>query len=115
MFQLTGCCLLFTSELFLFFGPPLSLTTTCSLCMPPTCTADAVATFLTRRFGLAGGLAWLGVLAFGSIGEQIKTRMEVAEEEEVRVDRNRGHGIISATIPITKFLLPMHSRIQCQP
>jgi hypothetical protein len=42
---------------------------------------DAVATFLTRRFGLAGGLAWLGFLAIGTLGEQIKTRLEVANEE----------------------------------
>ncbi|GFR48721.1 hypothetical protein Agub_g10678 [Astrephomene gubernaculifera] len=41
---------------------------------------DAVATFLTRRFGIAGGLAWLGFLAVGTLGEQIKTRMEVANE-----------------------------------
>ncbi|GLC39840.1 hypothetical protein PLESTB_001293800 [Pleodorina starrii] len=41
---------------------------------------DAVATFLTRRFGIAGGLAWLGFLAIGTLGEQIKTRLEVANE-----------------------------------
>jgi hypothetical protein len=34
-------------------------------------------------FRLAGGLAWLGVLTFGSLGEQLKTRWEVAEREEV--------------------------------
>jgi hypothetical protein len=28
---------------------------------------DAVASFLTRRFGVAGGLAWLGVLTFGVV------------------------------------------------
>lgn len=43
---------------------------------------DAVATFLTRRFGIAGGLAWLGVLAVGTLGEQVKTRMEVEEEKK---------------------------------
>jgi hypothetical protein len=42
---------------------------------------DPVASFLSRRFGLAGGLAWLGVLAVGSIGEQVKTRLEVAAEK----------------------------------
>eukprot|EP00775_Hariotina_reticulata_P014185 gene14185-14329_t len=42
---------------------------------------DAVASFLSRRFGLAGGLAWLGVLAIGTLGEQVKTRMEVAAEK----------------------------------
>ncbi|GLI65063.1 hypothetical protein VaNZ11_008486 [Volvox africanus] len=41
---------------------------------------DAVATFLTRRFGIAGGLAWLGFLAIGTLGEQVKTRLEVANE-----------------------------------
>ena len=42
---------------------------------------DPVATFLTRRFGLAGGLAWLGILTFGVVSEQLKTRNEVAREE----------------------------------
>jgi FKBP-type peptidyl-prolyl cis-trans isomerase len=31
---------------------------------------------------IAGGLAWLAVLAVGSLGEQVKTRLEVAAEEE---------------------------------
>lgn len=35
-----------------------------------------------RRFGIAGGLAWLGFLAVGTLGEQVKTRMEVAAERE---------------------------------
>jgi FKBP-type peptidyl-prolyl cis-trans isomerase len=43
---------------------------------------DFMATFLTRRFGIAGGLAWLGVLTFGVVSEQVKTRIEVAEEEK---------------------------------
>ncbi|KAF5834570.1 FKBP-type peptidyl-prolyl cis-trans isomerase [Dunaliella salina] len=43
---------------------------------------DPVASFLSRRFGLAGGLGWLSVLAIGTLGEQVKTRMEVAEEEK---------------------------------
>ena len=43
---------------------------------------DAVATFLTRRFGLAGGLAWLGILTFGVVSEQLKTRREVREAIE---------------------------------
>lgn len=43
---------------------------------------DAVATFLTRRFGIAGGLAWLGILTFGVISEQLKTRREVREARE---------------------------------
>jgi hypothetical protein len=41
---------------------------------------DPISTFLTRRFGLAGGLAWLGVLTFGVVSEQLKTRGEVARE-----------------------------------
>lgn len=41
---------------------------------------DAVATFMTRRFGLKGGLAWLGVLTFGVVSEQVKTRLEVSRE-----------------------------------
>ncbi|KAG1671003.1 hypothetical protein FOA52_014245 [Chlamydomonas sp. UWO 241] len=47
---------------------------------------DAIASFLTRRFGIAGGLAWLGFLAVGSLGEQVKTRMEVANEVAGTVD-----------------------------
>ncbi|KAI8466037.1 MAG: FKBP-type peptidyl-prolyl cis-trans isomerase [Monoraphidium minutum] len=43
---------------------------------------DAIASFLTRRFGLAGGLAWLGFLAVGTLGEQIKTRIQVDAEEK---------------------------------
>ncbi|GBF97198.1 hypothetical protein Rsub_10059 [Raphidocelis subcapitata] len=43
---------------------------------------DAIASFMTRRFGLAGGLAWLGFLAVGTLGEQVKTRLEVAAERE---------------------------------
>ena len=41
---------------------------------------DAIATWATRRFGIAGGLAWVGILAFGVISEQVKTRLEVASE-----------------------------------
>jgi hypothetical protein len=41
---------------------------------------DAVASFLTRRFGIAGGVAWLGVLTFGVVSEQVKTRLELREE-----------------------------------
>ena len=40
---------------------------------------DAVATFMTRRFGLKGGLAWLGVLTFGVVSEQVKTRRETRD------------------------------------
>ena len=44
--------------------------------------SDPVASFLTRRFGLAGGLAWLGVLLFGVVSEQLKTRGEVARARD---------------------------------
>eukprot|EP01026_Neomeris_dumetosa_P055975 TRINITY_DN5109_c0_g1_i11.p1 TRINITY_DN5109_c0_g1~~TRINITY_DN5109_c0_g1_i11.p1 ORF type:complete len:297 (-),score=55.71 TRINITY_DN5109_c0_g1_i11:179-1069(-) len=42
---------------------------------------DWVASALTRRFGVVGGFAWLGILAVGTIGEQVKTRLEVASEQ----------------------------------
>lgn len=42
---------------------------------------DWIATSLTRRFGIGAGLAWVGFLAFGVISEQIKTRLEVSQQE----------------------------------
>ncbi|KAI7840548.1 hypothetical protein COHA_005703 [Chlorella ohadii] len=42
---------------------------------------DWISSQLTRRFGLAGGLAWVGFLTFGVLSEQIKTRLEIASEE----------------------------------
>lgn len=42
--------------------------------------SDWVTSQLTRRFGLAGGLAYLGFLTFGVVSEQIKTRLEVASD-----------------------------------
>lgn len=42
---------------------------------------DPISSSLTRRFGVAGGLAWLGFLTFGVVSEQVKTRLEVAAEE----------------------------------
>ena len=51
---------------------------------------DAIATFMTRRFGLAGGLAWLGFLAVGTLGEQVKTRLEVAAEQSGARDVEAG-------------------------
>ena len=42
---------------------------------------DWIATNLTRRFGLGAGLAWVAFLAFGVISEQIKTRLEVSQQE----------------------------------
>uniref|UniRef100_A0A1J3EWN9 peptidylprolyl isomerase n=1 Tax=Noccaea caerulescens TaxID=107243 RepID=A0A1J3EWN9_NOCCA len=44
-------------------------------------TTDWVASSLTRRFGIGAGLAWAGFLAFGVVSEQIKTRIEVSQEE----------------------------------
>lgn len=35
---------------------------------------------------IAGGLAWLGFLAVGALGEQVKTRWEVAHEEAGKRD-----------------------------
>lgn len=43
---------------------------------------DGISSALSRRFGLAGGLAWFGFLAFGVISEQVKTRLEVYNEEQ---------------------------------
>lgn len=43
---------------------------------------DWISSNLTRRFGLGAGLAWVGVLAFGVISEQVKTRNEVFREEQ---------------------------------
>lgn len=66
--------------------PPLSCTkeTKTTEVETPKRTADStdpVASFLTRRFGVGAGLAWLGILAVGSLGEQIKTRLEVRQQE----------------------------------
>eukprot|EP00887_Chlorella_sp_A99_P007305 scaffold2.g7305.t1 len=62
-----------------------------------TASGDFMAESLSRRFGIAGGLAWLGFLTLGVVGEQasaaprpaplpgsaaavVKTRLEVASE-----------------------------------
>lgn len=42
---------------------------------------DWIASTLTRRFGLGAGLAWAAFLAVGVISEQIKTRLEVSQQE----------------------------------
>ena len=56
-----------------------------------------MATFLTRRFGLAGGLAWLGVLTFGVVSEQLKTRGEVSREKSgtVAVPEAERHEVVT--------------------
>ncbi|CAD7697294.1 unnamed protein product [Ostreobium quekettii] len=58
---------------------------------------DAVSTFLTRRFGLTGGLIWLGILAVGAIGEQIKTRLEVRSEREGAKDVKGSKEVVTAS------------------
>ncbi|KAK6921313.1 FKBP-type peptidyl-prolyl cis-trans isomerase domain [Dillenia turbinata] len=42
---------------------------------------DWIASSLTRRFGLGAGLAWAAFLAVGVVSEQIKTRLEVSQQE----------------------------------
>lgn len=42
---------------------------------------DWIASSLTRRFGIGAGLAWFGFLAIGVVSEQIKTRLEVSQQE----------------------------------
>lgn len=42
---------------------------------------DWIASSLTRRFGLGAGLAWAAFLAVGVVSEQIKTRLEVSQEQ----------------------------------
>ncbi|EOY21280.1 hypothetical protein QUC31_007258 [Theobroma cacao] len=44
-------------------------------------TTDWIASSLTRRFGLGAGLAWAAFLAVGVISEQIKTRLEISQQE----------------------------------
>ncbi|KAG6753853.1 peptidyl-prolyl cis-trans isomerase FKBP17-2 [Populus alba x Populus x berolinensis] len=44
-------------------------------------TTDWIASTLTRRFGLGAGLAWAAFLAVGVVSEQIKTRIEVSQQE----------------------------------
>lgn len=67
---------------------------------------DAIATFMTRRFGIAGGLVWLGVLTFGVVSEQLKTRKEVREALENTVEVEAGDIIttVSATGVISSDL-----------
>mmetsp|Transcript_1129 Transcript_1129/g.1578 ORF Transcript_1129/g.1578 Transcript_1129/m.1578 type:complete len:269 (-) Transcript_1129:111-917(-) len=53
----------------------------------PADSTDAISSALTRRFGIAGGLGWLGFLTFGVVSEQFKTRREtyIAERDTVEV------------------------------
>lgn len=47
----------------------------------PAETTDWIASTLTRRFGLGAGLAWAAFLAVGVVSEQIKTRIEVSQQQ----------------------------------
>ncbi|KAF6138935.1 hypothetical protein GIB67_025664 [Kingdonia uniflora] len=42
---------------------------------------DWIASTLTRRFGIGAGLAWAAFLAVGVVSEQIKTRLELSQQE----------------------------------
>ncbi|KAM1129722.1 hypothetical protein ACFX13_040187 [Malus domestica] len=42
---------------------------------------DWIASTLTRRFGIGAGLAWAAFLTVGVVSEQIKTRLEVSQQE----------------------------------
>ncbi|KAH7857173.1 hypothetical protein Vadar_009861 [Vaccinium darrowii] len=57
---------------------PAAATSTTSTSAEST---DWIASSLTRRFGLGAGLAWAGFLAFGVVSEQIKTRIEVSQQQ----------------------------------
>jgi len=57
--------------------------------------SDPVATALTRRFGLGGGLAWAAVLTAGVVGEQVKTRLE-----EAAAVANTKAGVTGVSIPL---------------
>lgn len=48
---------------------------------PKPATTDWIASTLTRRFGLGAGLAWAGFLAAGVVSEQIKSRLEVFQQQ----------------------------------
>ncbi|OUS45281.1 hypothetical protein BE221DRAFT_213397 [Ostreococcus tauri] len=81
----------------------------------PADSTDAIASFVTRRFGLGGGLAWLGVLAFGVASEQVKTRRETREAlentREVATEARRlvevGNGVtyVELTLVRERFLI----------
>ena len=58
---------------------------------------DAISSALSRRFGLKGGLAWVGVLAAGVIGEQVKTRLEVRREKQNTVEVRNAKEVSTAS------------------
>ncbi|XP_074304358.1 peptidyl-prolyl cis-trans isomerase FKBP17-2, chloroplastic-like [Silene latifolia] len=55
---------------------------------------DWVASSLTRRFGLGAGLAWAGFLAVGVLSEQIKTRLEVSQQQANTRDLEKEEEVI---------------------
>lgn len=55
---------------------------------------DWIASTLTRRFGLGAGLAWAGFLAFGVVSEQIKTRLEVSQQEANTRDVEKNEEVV---------------------
>ncbi|KAH0455323.1 hypothetical protein IEQ34_015355 [Dendrobium chrysotoxum] len=63
--------------------PPLSLNPINPINPKPKSadSTDWIASTLTRRFGLGGGLAWAGFLFAGVVSEQIKTRFEASQQQ----------------------------------
>ncbi|WOG97610.1 hypothetical protein DCAR_0416951 [Daucus carota subsp. sativus] len=55
---------------------------------------DWIASSLTRRFGLGAGLAWAGFLAVGVLSEQIKTRLEVSQQEANTKDVDKEEEVV---------------------
>ena len=47
---------------------------------------DPIASALTRRFGVLGGLGWAAILTGGVLSEQIKTRIEESAAEKATVE-----------------------------
>lgn len=82
---------------------------------------DPIASALTRRFGIFGGLGWAAILTGGVLSEQIKTRIEDAREAKETVtvtsgtalaaEREIGRGVrardvrIGGGAPVAKGLL----------
>ncbi|WVZ24393.1 hypothetical protein V8G54_002937 [Vigna mungo] len=69
---------------------------------------DWIATSLTRRFGLGAGLAWVGFLAFGVISEQIKTRLEVSQQE---ANTSKAY-ILVGSLVMTDEILVLHRNVE---
>ncbi|KAK9691509.1 hypothetical protein RND81_09G201500 [Saponaria officinalis] len=57
-------------------------------------TTDWIASSLTRRFGLGAGLAWAGFLAVGVLSEQIKTRLEISQQQADTRDLEKEEEVI---------------------